>query len=191
MFHGLNPRYPRTEGYVSGYRIPTRLDAQLKEFSGKVGLSKLHLLEIAIQQLLSQSEDPLRGKLAGKGKNGDTLTLSSLVSDPEFEQFWSAYPSKVGKKDALKAWVKAKDKPAISVILQALAKAKGCDKWTKDKGQYIPNPTTWLNQGRWADQPIIDGHAGEYKCPHCPHLKFTDKKTFDTHNYCVHPKYEG
>ena len=25
------------------------------------------------------------------------------------------------------------------------------DKWEKDKGQYIPNPSTWINQGRWDD----------------------------------------
>ena len=24
--------------------------------------------------------------------------------------------------------------------------------WQKDGGQYIPNPATWLNQGRWEDE---------------------------------------
>jgi hypothetical protein len=24
--------------------------------------------------------------------------------------------------------------------------------WQKDNGQYIPNPATWLNQGRWDDE---------------------------------------
>lgn len=25
------------------------------------------------------------------------------------------------------------------------------EQWRKDNGQYIPNPATWLNQGRWDD----------------------------------------
>ena len=28
--------------------------------------------------------------------------------------------------------------------------------WTKEGGQYIPNPTTWLNQGRWDDKTEIN-----------------------------------
>ena len=25
--------------------------------------------------------------------------------------------------------------------------------WQRNGGQYIPNPATWLNQGRWDDKP--------------------------------------
>lgn len=73
----------------------------------------------------------------------------------DFEQFWKAYPRKIGKKDALKAWGKAKDKPQISLILEAIGSQVRSEQWTKDNGQYIPNPSTWINQGRWDDQPDI------------------------------------
>jgi hypothetical protein len=72
----------------------------------------------------------------------------------EFETFWTHYPKKIGKKEALKAWDKAKDKPAIDDIVRLIASFKSTDQWTKENGQFIPNPATWLNQGRWADQPI-------------------------------------
>jgi hypothetical protein len=72
----------------------------------------------------------------------------------DFEYFWKDYPKKIGKKEALKAWEKAKDKPALVDILQAITNAKKSDQWLKENGQFIPNPSTWLNQGRWADQPI-------------------------------------
>jgi len=80
------------------------------------------------------------------------LILSS--SESEFEQFWTHYPKKIGKKEALRAWEKAKDKPLIGAILLILVMAKASDQWTKDNGQFIPNPATWINQGRWADEPI-------------------------------------
>ena len=36
-------------------------------------------------------------------------------------------------------------------MLEAIAKQKKSDMWKRDKGQYIPNPSTWLNQKRWED----------------------------------------
>ena len=51
----LVPRCPRSEGYVSGYRIPRRLDNQLKALGQQVGYSKLHLIELAIQQFLAKT----------------------------------------------------------------------------------------------------------------------------------------
>ena len=88
--------------------------------------------------------------------NTDTDTdtdLSSLSSsDSEFEQFWSCYPKKVGKIAAKKAWDKAKNRPAIDVILASLERAKASEQWQREPPRFIPNPTTWLNEGRWDDQ---------------------------------------
>jgi hypothetical protein len=77
---------------------------------------------------------------------------SSKESD--FNAFWTSYPRKVGRKAALKAWHKATDKPALAVILAAVERQNATDQWRKDGGQYIPMPATWLNQGRWADEPV-------------------------------------
>jgi len=85
-------------------------------------------------------------------KETETYTKETercAISD--FETFWTHYPKKVGKKEACKAWGKVKDKPALSIILEALIRSKGSDQWLKDNGQFIPNPSTWLNQGRWDD----------------------------------------
>jgi hypothetical protein len=79
--------------------------------------------------------------------------LKSKNETKEFEQFWLAYPKKVGKKAARKAWEKAKDKPNMVDILHAIDRTKNSEQWTKEHGQFIPNPSTWLNEGRWADQP--------------------------------------
>jgi hypothetical protein len=82
-----------------------------------------------------------------------SLNSSSLnSSESEFEQFWQAYPRKVGgKKSALKAWEKARDKPPLADLLAVLENAKQAEQWKRDGGQYIPYPATWLNRGMWAD----------------------------------------
>ena len=73
----------------------------------------------------------------------------------EFDQFWKSYPRKVGKLAAMKSFMKIKDRPSIDVILAAVEKAKQSEQWRKEHGQFIPNPATWLNQGRWDDNPVI------------------------------------
>lgn len=37
-------------------------------------------------------------------------------------------------------------------MMGSLEQFKGCKDWLKDKGQYIPYPTSWLNQKRWEDE---------------------------------------
>ena len=36
-------------------------------------------------------------------------------------------------------------------MLAAIEKSKQSDQWTKDNGQYIPHPSTWIHQRRWED----------------------------------------
>lgn len=74
---------------------------------------------------------------------------------PPFDAFWKAYPHKVGKAAARKAWDKLKPKPPLDVVLAAIERAKHTPNWKA--GEFIPNPATWLNQGRWEDEPATPG----------------------------------
>lgn len=67
----------------------------------------------------------------------------------DFEIFWNEYPRKVGKKDAFNAFKKAKQ--PVQVLVDAVRKQMESEQWAKENGRYIPNPATWLNQGRWDD----------------------------------------
>lgn len=72
-----------------------------------------------------------------------------------FEEFWAAYPRKVGKDAALKAFEKRMpDRALLDRMLAAIAAQRASPDWQKEGGQFIPHPTTWLNQGRWEDQPV-------------------------------------
>uniref|UniRef100_A0A6M3JHW0 Putative DNA replication protein n=1 Tax=viral metagenome TaxID=1070528 RepID=A0A6M3JHW0_9ZZZZ len=71
----------------------------------------------------------------------------------EFLSFWEAYPKKIGKDAAWKSWQSRNgDRPSIDIVLAALEVQSKTEQWQKDGGQFIPNPATWLNQGRWADE---------------------------------------
>jgi hypothetical protein len=70
--------------------------------------------------------------------------------DDGFALFWQAYPRKVGKKAAKKALRIALRDASLPTILAALEKQKNQKQWRNP--DLIPHPTTWLNQGRWADE---------------------------------------
>ena len=77
---------------------------------------------------------------------------SEILSDEEvlFNQFWAIYPKKVDKKGSFRAFKNIpKLKETFPGILQALEIQKQSPQWTKDNGQFIPNPTTYIHQERW------------------------------------------
>lgn len=77
--------------------------------------------------------------------------------EEQFEEFYKNYPKKVKKQD-VKKWFK-KNKPSselFSSMMNSLEQFRGSKDWLKDKGQYIPYPSTWLNQKRWEDEEIGD-----------------------------------
>lgn len=77
-----------------------------------------------------------------------------------FEAFYAAYPRKVKPKDARKAWDKLKPDDALQArILTAIAAQKCSQQWTKDGGQFIPYPATWLNGGEWDNEVPADGQS--------------------------------
>lgn len=78
-------------------------------------------------------------------------------SSPSFVQFWAAYPKRIGKGAAEKAFTKAvgpsgASQELLDKILAAVEAQKRSQQWLKDGGQFIPHPSTWLNQKRWEDE---------------------------------------
>ena len=80
-------------------------------------------------------------------------TGEATPADEYFSHFWAAYPKKVGKGAALKAWKKIK-RPAdtLPAILKAIESQRRSDQWCRDGGQFIPYPATYLNELRWEDE---------------------------------------
>ena len=75
--------------------------------------------------------------------------------DEIFDAFWSAYPKKVGKGDARRAFGKV-PKSVWPKLVPAVEAQKNSRQWQEEGGRFIPNPATWLNQGRWDDEAAED-----------------------------------
>jgi hypothetical protein len=72
----------------------------------------------------------------------------------EFSQFYAAYPRKTAKGAARKAWERmARIEPdLLTKCLTALAWQTTSAQWTKDGGEFVPYPATYLNQERYDDE---------------------------------------
>lgn len=103
---------------------------------------------------------------------GSKPPISPDAVSERFTLFWKAYPKKVGKGAAEKAWKKIKPTAELfNTIMAAIDAAKASEQWQRENGRYIPNPTTWLNQKRWEDelpaaaplysQPQTSGNGGK------------------------------
>ena len=70
-----------------------------------------------------------------------------------FDEFWDIYPRKVGQAAAKKIWSRINPDEKLQInILTAIKQQKKSSQWQRDNGQFIPNPSTWLNQCRWDDE---------------------------------------
>ncbi len=86
-------------------------------------------------------------------KKSEESASHSCALPCAFDSFWEAYPKKKNKGDAKRAWLRVK-KP-ISLILAAIETGLKSEEWTKDNGQFIPYPASWLNAEGWEDQPTV------------------------------------
>lgn len=76
-----------------------------------------------------------------------------------FDEFWSTYPRRIGRGQAVKAWKTATKKAEPDAILTAAASFAAASQSTELK--FIPHPSTWLNGERWADEPPTLRAVGE------------------------------
>lgn len=73
--------------------------------------------------------------------------------EERFERFWDAYPKKENRKWCHAWWMKKKPDEQLTNHMIAAVKAQAKEKrWTPERKQFIPLPSTWLNNDRWTDE---------------------------------------
>jgi hypothetical protein len=80
-----------------------------------------------------------------KKKESSLRSLGDSASD--FDRWWAAYPRKVGKGAAVRAYASAVRKVPPDTLLSALTAYR-----FDSREQFIPHPATWLNGERWLDE---------------------------------------
>ncbi len=95
----------------------------------------------------ARGEDNLQTKkISGQEEKKDSLL------ETEFErEFWPAYPRKVGKRRALKAFVSARKRASLDEILTGLRRY-AAERAGEDQ-QFTKHPEGWLNGDHWTDEP--------------------------------------
>lgn len=68
-----------------------------------------------------------------------------------FIKFWTLWPKRVAKADAMKAWT-AVDPKEYPAIFEAVPCHFEQPNWKKDGMAYAPYPATWLRGKRWEDE---------------------------------------
>ena len=89
-------------------------------------------------------EEKPKKKTKTTTKRKSVLTVAQQAL---FEKFYSAYPKKVDRATAERAWAKIDPQPDdefTEKIIQAVEAARKYDSRFREK-QYIPNPASWLN----------------------------------------------
>lgn len=97
-----------------------------------------------------------------------------FTHDADFDRFWQAYPKHVAKADAQKAWRQLQPtSELVDAMIAALDWQGRLPNWTKDDGQFVPYPGSWLRARRWEDErpeqfsPVSAGGI-LIECPHTP-----------------------
>jgi uncharacterized protein YdaU (DUF1376 family) len=80
---------------------------------------------------------------------GQGSKQESAAAAAGFAEFWLAYPKKVSKPAAMRAYKQALKRVDFGTLMAALDFQKKT--WNPD---YIKNPATWLNNDCWDDQPV-------------------------------------
>ncbi|GAA2545926.1 hypothetical protein HD598_002135 [Neomicrococcus aestuarii] len=152
------PEVPEGKIYVHDFLEHNRSSEEAKRASeaGRAGALALHSKRqakgnaSAMQDASGSHADRTADRMPRERERKRDINTSSSPATPsmEFTEFWAAYPRKVGKQAAIKAYSKAMKLADPQKILEGIQKIDVTD------SQYIPHPATWLNAGRWDDEVI-------------------------------------
>lgn len=125
--------------FVQNAQVQAKQDQVLVE-------QKLESDRLEKQKAEQEAKANLEAKAKAKAESENQLLKN-------FELFWSVYPNKKSKKTAFEKFKRIDfKKTSFESIMISLEKQKQSDDWTKNGGQYVPMPQTWIFNERWTDE---------------------------------------
>lgn len=107
-----------------------------------------HLAPITVD-----AENPKPSSDPAKAVSSAVPMVRPRSIDAEFDEFWIAYPRKEGKEAARRAFAKV-TRGHLATPAELLAGARRYAADPNREPSFTAHPTTWLNQGRWSDEPL-------------------------------------
>lgn len=148
-----------------GVIIRIETDKQINEWSltDQIITTENHTKNSPSENLamLKNSTEPYENLVSNHTKNSPhnnnnkNKEKQGVGYSENFEKFWYAYPTckrKSDKSGTYKTFTKHEGSFAIETLLSILEKQKSDVSWTKQDGEFIPSPSTWLNQKQWENE---------------------------------------
>lgn len=130
--------------------------------SGHFTLDALFGKDVENKPLELESDTTSTSRARNRHVGKDRIGKDSTEYTDQFEAFWNAYPKKVSKKTAYKSWSKITFTDGLfEKIMLSLKNCTESKQWKKDNGEFIPHPSTWLNQERWNDEVKVESSVGK------------------------------
>lgn len=149
---------PTERAFIADYAstIREQVADELSKVQKKRRINKISYCKSIKQGEIKISESNLKSGAdkirEDKKRIEKNINKKSFLSD--FETWWAEYPNKKSKQDALRIFEKLLKKNKVTfdeLLAGAKAYAEHCRR-EKIEPQYIKHPSTWLNQGCWADE---------------------------------------
>lgn len=110
-------------------------------------------LTLEFAQDVQDASDAEQARLDAVLTPAGVRAANEKAMDAEFDgQFWPLYPRKVGKERARLDYRRARRKGASVDDVMAGLRRFVAEKAQTEK-RFIPHASTWLNAGRWTDEP--------------------------------------
>lgn len=125
-------------------------EADRIRIAGKRANARHEATESDMSQDVAECRDESQGVANVAYTDTDTdVKQKHVASATRFDEFWQAYPSRVGRKPSVKLWAsKRLDALADMIIADVNARKVKDRKWREG---FIPNPRTYLSEERWND----------------------------------------
>lgn len=148
----LNDEISDLNAELEDKRIQLAELGSLSALIGRLGAVALRLEQADKPTAADKQKDKPTAVKNQLSKKVDSKKAKSKASG--FEEFWGVYPNKRDKSKACELWQKlAPDAALKKQIIAAVKQQAKSDEWTKDGGQFVPYPSTWLRRRRWEDEP--------------------------------------
>lgn len=105
-----------------------------------------------IQPMIQPSCDPVCDPVYDPEDSKALYCIVGKSVSERFDEFWSIYPRRMAKQQAVSAWKKIKTQETVDRILADIQRRMDGKEWRKDNQTYIPYPATYLNGERWKDE---------------------------------------
>ena len=139
------PNLPIKRMFLEQYALPYHLQDVLNSLPTDKPLASPFKAPPKPEAVTEAVTEPISCKNASP----KAAALKIEKTPSRFDEFWTAYPKKVGRKDAARIWASKKlDAIADQIVQDVIARTQKHRPWVEG---FVLNPSTYLRGERWTD----------------------------------------